>query len=906
MSISSILSFYGLDMNIVEIEKRLKELSIKDYDPTEFPYDLLEIYDTPKATLTKLRSGVMNKGEVPEELLWKGKFFFRNAPQGSALTVLESLKTSSARQTYKPRFLIASDGFEVCGWDAKTDDTIHCDIGSIYEKFDFLLPLIGVERFKSTSENPADVKAAVKLGTFYDAILEHNPEWKSEEYRHPLNLFMTRTLFCMFAEDTGILREDVFTKTMDEFTLEDGSDTHLVLSSIFDVMDRKENVRAGVPQFVHIFPYVNGGLFRDRTSVPKFSKKARRMLLEACDLRWNEINPDIFGSMIQAVVDPSMRGDLGMHYTSVPNIMKVIKPLFLDKLEEEFEASKGNPKRLERLLSRIYRIRVFDPACGSGNFLIISYRELRRLEMRIFKRLQEISPQFALPMSQVRLSQFYGIEYDDFAAETAKLSLWISEHQANKEFQDVFGSSRPSLPLTDSGHIVQGNALRIDWSTVCPVANNETYVVGNPPYLGSTYQSKHQKQDMEDVFKSVSKNYKSLDYVCGWFLKGARYCASHGAELAFVSTNSICQGEQVELLWPIIYELGIEIGFAHTSFKWKNNASSNAGVICVIVGIRSVKEARKFLFSESSFRMVSNIGPYLIEMGNDIVSKVSRPISNLPLMTKGDQPTDGGNLILSRDERDEIIAGTPQAEALMRRFYGSQEFIKGIERWCLWINEEQISFAKSISSISTRLDLVKAMRERSTKAATVRMAGKPHIFGEIRHQKSDHILIVPSVSSETRHYLPCGILDGQSIVSNLAFAIYDAPMHTLSVLSSKLHCIWIRTVCGQLKTDFRYSNTLGYNTFPIPDLSDMQKQKLEDCAWRIIEEREAHPGKTIADLYDPKTMPAGLLEAHRDLDVTLETIYRGRPFKDDTERLEHLFKLYAAKTGQLVKKGEAA
>jgi len=887
-------------MNVAEIELKLRELAGRPYDPSTLPYDILQIYDAPRATLAKLRNGSMNKGEAKGDVLWKSKLYFRPARKGKAAETLDVLSASPAAASNKPRFLISTDGEDLSSLDTKSGETFHSRFCDLHEQFDFLLPLAGVERYKAVAENPADIKAADRLAKFYDAILEHNPDWKAPERRHALNQFMTRTLFCMFAEDTGIFKKDLFTKTVDEFTDEyDAGDVHEVLGTIFDAMDRKKTDRKGLPSYTTDFEYVNGGLFRDRTDIPPFSKKARRVLIEAAQLNWAEINPDIFGSMIQAVVDPSMRGDLGMHYTSVPNIMKLIGPLFLDRLEKEFEESKNSPKRLERLLSRIYRIRVFDPACGSGNFLIISYRELRRLEMRIFKRLQEISPQFTLPMSQVRLSQFYGIEYADFAAETAKLSLWISEYQANKEFEATFGSAPPALPLKDGGNIATENSLRQNWSAICPPSGHEVYIVGNPPYLGRAQQTEEQKQDMATVFEGRVPKYGNMDYVACWIAKAAEYAIHSDAEFAFVTTNSICQGDHVGLLWPLILESGLEISFAHQSFKWKNSATSNAGVSCVIVGIRKISEASKHLYSSGTVRTVSNISPYLVEASDTIVRSRPDPICTLPKMNFGSMSNDGGHLLFSPAEMSTVVRDQPEAKRYFKRIFGSQEYIKGIERWCLWIEDGQVSEAMAIPQIAERLAKVSTYRSGSKREATRAFADRPQAFIENRFQEGE-ALFVPQISSERRNYLPCGYLPKDSLVIAPHFVIYDPEPHVLTLLMSRLHSVWIAAVCGQLETRIRYSNTLGYNTFPFPDLSDSQKKSLEDCAWKVIEEREASPGKTIAELYDPKTMPKGLLKAHQDLDATLETIYRGRPFKDDTERLEHLFKLYAAKTGKAV------
>jgi len=889
-------------MNIAEIESSLKDLVEAPFSAETFIFRFLEIYDAPKATVTKLRQGTTNQAKAPGDLLWNKKLFFRVAEEGQAASTVDAMAADPLFKKYAPRFLLATDGEEVYCRDIKTDQTRDISFDKLNDIFDFFLPLAGIERYEGVAENPADIKATARLAKLYDAILEANPDWLGCDHTHELNLFMTRMLFCFFAEDTSIFAKDLFTSSLMTLTREDGTDTCSVLDTVFSAMNTPDREREKLPEFARRFPFVNGGLFHDQTPIPKFSKRARRLLKECGDLSWRDINPDIFGSMIQAVVEPGMRGDMGMHYTSVPNIMKVLQPLFLMSLEEEFEAARDSEAKLQKLLQRIYHIRVFDPACGSGNFLIIAYRELRKLESRIFERQKAIIRQWSLPMTGVRLTQFFGIELTDFAAETAKLSLWIAEYQINELFKAEFGSAPPALPLSDSGNIVHGNACRVDWLNVCPHKEScETYIVGNPPYLGSGQQSVGQKDDMKAVFSDNGNAYKRLDLVACWFAQAAVFCKLGNAAFAFVSTNSICQGEQVNLLWPSIINNGLEIGFAHQSFKWKNNATKNAGVTCVIVGVRPVSKARKVLYLGDHARTVDNINAYLIEMDNVIVLKRSTPLFESPIMVKGNQPTDNGNLLFLNEDKDSLLCDYPEAEKFLRRFYGSQEFIRGIERWCLWIEDDGLNHALLIPPIASRILATKKMREASVDSGTRNLANTPHQFREM-HSAQNHLIIVPSVSSEKRNYLPVGVLSPNSMVSNLAFAIYDAPDYLFSVLSSRLHAIWTAAVGGQLETRLRYSNTLVYNTFPLPDLSNEQKEILEEHTIEILGAREAHPGKTIAWLYDPETMPANLLQAHKELDDALEQMYIGRPFRNDTERLEHLFKLYAS----MIKKEQAS
>lgn len=882
-------------MNIAGIESSLRDLLEVSFDADSFIYRFLEIYDAPKSTITKLRQGTSDYSLLNGDLLWKKKLFFRIAPKGQTAATVDALAADPLTKKHAPRFLIATDGEEVYAQDIKTDQTCDIPFSKLNDAFDFFLPLAGIERYEGVAENPADIKATARLAKLYDAILEANPAWVGHDHTHELNLFMTRMLFCFFAEDTSIFDNDLFTTSLMTLSREDGTDTSSVLQTIFIALNTPNEDRDGLPEYARRFPFVNGGLFKEQTPIPAFSKRARRLLKECGVLSWRDINPDIFGSMIQAVVEPDMRGDMGMHYTSVPNIMKVLQPLFLLSLEEEFEAGRDNETKLQKLLKRIYSIRVFDPACGSGNFLIIAYRELRKLESRIFERLKEIARQWSLPMTGVRLTQFYGIELADFAAETAKLSLWIAEYQINELFKAEFGTAPPALPLRDSGNIVHDNACHLDWLQVCPnTVGSEIYVVGNPPYLGRAQQTKTQKADIIHVFKGISTKFKKLDYVACWIFKGARYCQATNAQSAFVTTNSICQGEQVALLWPLVFDLGLEIGFAHQSFKWRNNAAKNAGVICIVISLRQRQKTKKFLISEDLSRVVSNISPYLTDGENLIVYPISNTKTKHPKMRFGNMPADGGNLLLTASDRHDLVNAYPESERLLRRFYGSKEFIRGIERWCLWIEDDDLGFANSIPPIASRILATKKMREGSVDSGTQNLAKKPHQFREM-HAAMTQLIIVPSASSENRSYLPIGFLNGSCIVSNLAFAIYNASEHIFPIISSRLHAIWTAAVGGHLKTDYRYSNTLVYNTFPIPDLSAEQKAILEEHSIEILGARESHPGKTVAWLYDPKTMPADLLKAHQNLDAALENIYIGRPFKNDTERLEHLFKLYAIK-----------
>ncbi|MEE9337946.1 MAG: DNA methyltransferase, partial [Methylococcaceae bacterium] len=590
------------------------------------------------------------------------------------------------------------------------------------------------------------------------------------------------------------------------------------------------------------------------------------------------------------------RGSLGMHYTSVANIMKVIEPLFLNDLKQQLANAGNNEKKLIKLLDRLYHLRLFDPACGSGNFLIIAYKELCQCEIEAFKKLQEINPTKwlvadGMAISGIRLTQFYGIELDDFAHETAKLSLWLAEHQMNLAFKAVFGSAKPTLPLQDGGHIICGNATRVNWEEVCPKEDGaEIYIMGNPPYLGGKLQSKNQKSDLQFVALEIIK-FKNLDYISCWFIKATNYIQNFLSAFSFVSTNSICQGEQVALLWPYLFTKGVEIEFAYQSFKWMNNAKGNAGITCIIVGIRNIKSKPKYLFKGSLLREVKNINAYLAEGGDLIVEKQKNAISNFPKIYFGSMPRDEGYLVLSSREKESIIQSDSRAEKFILKYIGSKEFIRSESRYCLWIKDQDLDEANSIIKIRKRIEAVKNSRLQSKAQSTRKYADQPHRFVQISYQEKKSI-IIPSVSSERRGYIPIGFLESNTVISNLAFAIYDPEPHIFAIISSRIHMTWVRAVAGRLKTDYRYSSALCYNTFPFPEISKAQKTTLEDHVFNVLDEREKHPEKTMAELYDPDKMPECLRQAHHEMDLAVEQCYRKQPFKSDEERLEYLFKLF--------------
>jgi len=907
-------------MNAIEIEEAVSNLALAPFDRVEFPYAFLMAFGNKETTIRRLRSGASNKSDL-DGVLQANNLHIVIADEGAVTECLQALKISPATEKGKVRFIVATDGVDFEAEDLESGETVACEFEDFPDHFGFFLPLAGISTVKQIRDSSFDIRATSRLNRLYVELLKDNPDWGNADRRHEMNHLMARLIFCFFAEDTDIFSgERLFTKTIEMMSERDSSNTHQVISEIFSAMDTKisERTNASLHRWADAFPYVNGGLFSGSVEVPRFSKISRSYLLHIGNLDWTKINPDIFGSMIQAVTDEEERGELGMHYTSVPNILKVLNPLFLDDLRGKLEEAGNNPRMLMNLRKRIARIRVFDPACGSGNFLVIAYKQLREIENAINERRSETGR-----ASDIPLTNFRGIEIRDFSAEIARLALVIAEYQCDLLYRGQKEALAVFLPLDSQNWITCGNALRIDWLSVCPPTGmavklmgddlfntpidqaqidfenegGETYICGNPPYKGSQGQDKQQKSDLEMVMAKRIKNWKSLDYVSGWFMKAAEYALCSETKIAFVATNSICQGRQVETLWAPILSMGFQISFAHTSFKWANLASNKAGVTVVIVGIEKKSRNLKKLFSinssdELQVNEVSNINAYLVAADDIIISPKTAPISVLPEMQFGSMPNDGGNLLLDKNELDELSLSWEQKEKFIKKIYGSEELIHKKERYCIWITEDNLSEAMSISAIVDRVNRVREVRLKSSRPTTNRLAEYSHRFGEVRQIGNETIIAIPAVSSENREYLPIDILPAGNIITNRNFGIYNSPSYLFSLLASRLHWVWIDAVCGKLEMRFNYSNTIGWNNFPVPKLTEKNLFDLEKCAANILLAREMHFPITIAELYEPDSIPIDLRDAHEKNDETVERIYIGRRFKNDTERLSVLFELY--------------
>lgn len=897
-------------MAITEIEDRITDI-INQGNPDEFIYDFLSVYDFPKATITKLRKGTNNLATESGAVYLKNRLYYQQvAADGNLMQHFADLKQKVNQLGAKPRYMMVTDFKNVLAEDTKTGDTLDVEFERLPQKFEFFLAWNGIENADFDKENPADIRAAERFAKLYDVVVKDNPDAS----RHGLNLFLIRVLFCLFAEDTDIFSKNLFTNRIKEITSQDGSDLDAFFKQLFSVLDiEKANWPSDIPSWLEDFPYVDGDLFNDPHESLNFSEHSRKMIIDAGEkLEWDQINPDILGSMIQAVASEDSRSHLGMHYTSVPNIMKVIKPLFLDDLRQAFEDAKGNEDKLNQLYDRIGKIKFMDPACGSGNFLIITYKELRQLEIDIIKELNHMGIA-TMYVPSVTLDQFYGIEIDDFACDVTRLSLWIAEHQMNKQLhKEIADAVRPTLPLQHAGAIVCGNALRIDWNEVLPhEKNDEIYLFGNPPYLGSKLQSKSQKNDLEYALNSA-KGYKKLDYISGWFYLGAKYIQHTKAQYAFVSTNSITQGEQVAFLWDVLPK-SIRIRFAYKSFKWGNNAKNNAGVTVVIIGMCDESQVNmSYIFSNNLVEQVNGISPYLTSGTKaTVVKPVGKNLNGLPSASFGSMPRDDGNLLLDNEEKNKILEKHPEAQMIIKLFLGSKDFIDGLNRYCLWIDsKEKLDLANNIPTIKHRFTRVSEFRSQSKAKSTQQYALKPYSFvqrGEYEKalQKSDHFnsIIIPRHSSENRAYVPMGITSRETVIADSAIAIYNAPLWLLGLLESRMHITWLRAVGGKLETRYRYSAGLVYNTFPVPELSTRRKNEIEELVWKILDIRDEEGG-TLAELYgsplaekNPKPMNPRLKAAHEELDQVVDRAYRDRPFKDDNERLALLLDMYSKKVG---------
>jgi hypothetical protein len=764
------------------------------------------------------------------------------------------------------------------------------------------------------AEDPVNIKAAERMGRLHDAL-------KASGYTgHALEVLLVRLLFCLFADDTGIFQpSQSFRDFIEERTASDGSDLGSGLGRLFQVLNTHESQRnKNIDEQLNQFAYINGRLFEEILPMADFSSAMREALLDACGLDWSAISPAIFGSLFQSIMDEKARRNLGAHYTSETNILKLIKPLFLDELHAEFERIKGNRSKLFEFHKKLRQLTFFDPACGCGNFLVISYRELRELELKVLRADHDLSAhkgQLAVDVQGligVNVDQFFGIEIEEFPAQIAQVALWLVDHQMNLRVSVEFGMYFARIPLISAPGIRNANALRLDWNDVLP-AERCSYVLGNPPFLGYSYQSKSQKVDLAAVMQGIPSA-GVLDFVCGWYILAARYLKETSSRAAFVSTNSITQGEHVAVLWGEMQRLGMHIHFAHRTFQWSNEAKDNAAVHCVIVGFSNENQAVKTIYEYEDIKglplavSAKNINPYLVDAPTVFLEKQRAPLFTSAQMTRGSSPVDGGNFLMSDSEKESLLVIEPKAAKWIRPYLMGDEFINNIGRWCLWLVNIPPAELRAMPHVVKRVEGVRAMREASTRSATVALASTPTLFGEIRQPKSNRYLAIPKVSSERRQFIPIGYLNNEVICGDKIFFVDDASLFTFGALTSTMHNAWMRQACGRLGGSYSYSNTIVYNNFPWPGLagealSDKHRNAIEQAAQCVLDARAQFPSSSLADLYDPLTMPPALLKAHQKLDTAVDAAYQPsggkKTYATDAERVAFLFDLYQRITSLL-------
>ncbi len=838
------------------------------------------------------------------DLLWKGTILVEHKSKGKDL----EKATQQAKDYFPnlkehelPRYILVSDFQRFKLYDLDSGNQWEFELSNFVDNvhlFDFIA---GYEKRVYKDEDPVNIQAAELMGKLHDCLKEIG------YIGHNLEVYLVRLLFCLFADDTGIFNKGIFWEYIDLHTKEDGSDLAMHIASIFQVLNTPEEKRLkNLDENLTQFPYINGKLFEESLPLAAFDSKMRVMLLEACAFDWGKISPAIFGSMFQAVMNPKERRNLGAHYTSEKNIQKVIKPLFLDDLSREFEKIKGNRNKLLEFQKKIANLYFLDPACGCGNFLIITYRELRDLEILVLQELDKTG-QLVTDISaiiQVDVNQFAGIEYDEFAVRVAEVAMWLIDHQMNIKVSNTFGQYFVRLPLKKAAKIVHGNALRIDWEELIS-KEKLNFILGNPPFVGHHYQNFDQKEDLKLVLDKIIGS-GVMDYVSAWFYKSAQFIQNTKIKVGLVATNSISQGEQSSILWNVlINEFNISIHFAHRTFKWSNEAKGNAAVHCVIIGFASFEANEKYIFdyqtitSEPLLIKAKNINPYLINANNILVFNRKYPLCNVPNMMYGNKPTDGGNFILSEEEKNTLVSKNPLLIKFIRPFISAREFLNGGKKWCLWLLDIKPNELKNIPEILERVEAVKQFRSKSI-AASTRNYSYHCLFRQITQPKSDYIL-VPRTTSENRKYIPIGFFTADNIVSDTCQSIPNGDLYLFGILTSEMHMAWVKYVCGRLKSDYRYSKDIVYNNYPFPEnITDKQKQTVETCAQAVLDTRVKYPDSSLADLYDPLTMPPDLLKAHQKLDKAVDLCYRPQPFTSELNRIEYLFELYEKLTAPLL------
>lgn len=903
------LSWNDIKSRALAFSKTWATASNEDSEAKPFLIDFFEVFGVTNKRLASFEHAVKKYGGKQGfiDLFWPSVLLVEMKSRGKDLTRAYDQAMGyfdGIKEADLPRYVLVCDFARFALTDLEKNETIIFNLEDLHQQVKNFGFIAGYTTQIIQPQDPINIKAAEKMGKLHDQL-------KAIGYEgHALEVYLVRLLFCLFAEDTGIFEKRTFQDYIENKTKEDGSDLAHHIATLFYILNTPSNKRLkNLDEDLAAFPYVNGKLFEEALPPASFDRPMRDALLAACALDWSRISPAIFGSLFQSIMDGEARRNLGAHYTSEENILKLIKPLFLDDLIAEFEKIANNKAKLTAFHDKLASLTFFDPACGCGNFLVITYRELRKLELEVLKKLYKNDQQILDISAIIRIdvNQFYGIEIEEFPAQIAQVALWLTDHQMNQTISSEFGAYFARIPLKKSANIVHANALQTDWQSVCPSAS---FIVGNPPFIGKNYRNEQQDADLAKVFSTTEgvnpiRLYKSLDFVAAWHYTATAYMKQHPrTKTAFVSTNSITQGEQVAILWQPLLDAGVHIHFAHRTFSWTNEAKGKAAVHVVIIGFALQDTPKKTLFVYDDIKgephavAANNINPYLLDAPNVVVTARNAPIANLPEMVNGSKPTDGGNLLLSQAEKDELIRLEPQAERYIRSFVGAEEFINNSPRYCLWLVDCPPNELRAMPLVLKRVEAVKRMRLASTDKTTKQDAATPTLFQKIRQPHSNYLLI-PSVSSENREYVPIGYMTPDIIVSNLVYSIPNATLYHFGILTSTMHNAWMRTVAGRLKSDYRYSANLVYNNFPWAESTDKQTLAIKQAAQAVLDARAQFLDASLADLYDPRTMPPDLAKAHAKLDKAVDAAYGYKGANNDGERVAFLFELYQQMTSLL-------
>ncbi|OSZ79005.1 SAM-dependent methyltransferase [Chitinophagaceae bacterium IBVUCB1] len=900
------LSWNEIKERAVRFSKEWSDVSNENADAKPFLVEFFNVFGISRKKVATFEHRVKKIDDKDGyiDLFWKGTLLIEMKSAGKNLSKAYEQARAYLHQIPQvelPKYILVSDFTTFRLYDLEEETHHEFALAKLVDNVQFFGFIAGYQQRTYKEQDPVNIDAAELMGKLHDRL-------KIVGYQgHPLEVYLVRLLFCLFADDTTIFDRDIFHDFINEKTSEDGSDLAARLNELFYILNTpKENRLKNIDEHLAAFPYVNGNLFKETLPPAAFDAEMRRILLESCYLDWGKISPAIFGSMFQSVMNPKERRNLGAHYTSEKNILKLIKQLFLDDLIKEFESVKGSKSKMLDFHSRLSKLKFFDPACGCGNFLIITYRELRKLEIEILRELNKTG-QGVLNIGELvwlDVDMMYGIEYEEFPARIAEVAMWLIDHQMNMAVSAEFGQYFVRLPLRKSATIIHGNALELEWEKICP-KNEMSYILGNPPFIGSKLMSTKQRNEINSVFDNI-KGAGVLDYVSGWYAKAAKYINGTKIKVAFVSTNSIVQGEQANILWDVLFrKYGVIVHFAHRTFKWANEAKGNAAVFCVIVGFANYDINNKVIFEYEDVKgephelKVKNINAYLVDARNVLLTKRRLPICDVPEISFGSMPNDGGNFLLDDNQKAEMISREPGAKAYIKPLLSAHEFLNGHNRWCIWLDGIKPNDLKGLKEIAHRVENVRRIRSESTREATKKLAAFPQLFGEIRQPSNDYILI-PRHSSENRKYIPLGYFSADHIVSDSCLAVENATLYHFGILHSEMHMAWVRNTCGRIKSDFRYSNEIVYNNYPWPvNPSDKNRSAVENAAQKILLIRAEFPDTTLSNLYDPSLMPVKLTKAHQELDKAVDLAYRPQPFTSESNRMMFLFELYEQYIGGL-------